>query len=269
MEERYLMVGEAAKRLGVSVRTLQHYDKIGLMAPSRQSEGGRRLYSDKDIVKLHQIISLKYLGFSLEQIKKKILNLESPDDVIRTLQAQESQVEQKIKSLTEVQKSIAALKEEIKEMNTVDWAKYAGIITLLRNKDENYWAIKHFKEKTIEMAANKFDTESARVFSVRMESLWDRVIVLIDAGKSESCKEAQIIAKEWWDMITGFTGGDMSILKDMMDFATESQSWKNERWKGKFEKIHGFIEKAFGIYFSENQIDINMEELEIDDSFKG
>ena len=56
----YMTVGEVAKKMGVTVRTLQYYDREGLFSPSAESEGGRRLYTDKDVVKLHQILSLKY-----------------------------------------------------------------------------------------------------------------------------------------------------------------------------------------------------------------
>ena len=61
----FMTVGQVAKKMGVTVRALQYYDKEGLLSPSAESEGGRRLYTDKDLVKLHQIISLKSLGFSL------------------------------------------------------------------------------------------------------------------------------------------------------------------------------------------------------------
>ena len=59
----YMTVGEVAKKMNVSVRTLQYYDKEGLFTPSAESEGGRRLYTDKDMIQLHQILSLKHLGF--------------------------------------------------------------------------------------------------------------------------------------------------------------------------------------------------------------
>jgi len=50
----FMTVGEVAKKLNTTVRTLQYYDKEGILAPSAESEGGRRLYTDKDIVKLYQ-----------------------------------------------------------------------------------------------------------------------------------------------------------------------------------------------------------------------
>ena len=67
--EGFMTVGELAKKMGITIRTLQYYDKEGLLSPSAESEGGRRLYTDKDIVLLHQILSLKSLGFSLKDIK--------------------------------------------------------------------------------------------------------------------------------------------------------------------------------------------------------
>ena len=84
----YMTVGEVAKKIGVTVRTLQYYDKEGLLSPSAESEGGRRLYTDKDLVTLHQIMSLKSLGFSLDDIKQRLIYLETPTDVANALTEQ-------------------------------------------------------------------------------------------------------------------------------------------------------------------------------------
>ena len=69
MRPEAIRVGELAKRTGVSVRTLHYYEEIGLLAPSWRSDAGYRLYADTDVVRLQQIMSLRHLGFSLEQIR--------------------------------------------------------------------------------------------------------------------------------------------------------------------------------------------------------
>ena len=79
--EGYMTVGQMAKKMDVTVRTLQHYDREGLLSPSAISDGGRRLYTDKDIIKLHQILSLKHLGFSLDDIKNRLVSLDTPQEV--------------------------------------------------------------------------------------------------------------------------------------------------------------------------------------------
>ncbi|MGG3925165.1 MerR family transcriptional regulator [Metabacillus fastidiosus] len=63
-----LTIGELAKQLGITIRTLRYYDKIGLLKPSDYKEGGHRLYSIEAIVRLQQIQSLKFIGLSLRDI---------------------------------------------------------------------------------------------------------------------------------------------------------------------------------------------------------
>jgi MerR family transcriptional regulator, thiopeptide resistance regulator len=62
-------VGELARRAGVSVRTLHHYEEIGLLAPSARTEAGHRLYAGAEVLRLQQIASLRSLGLSLGEIR--------------------------------------------------------------------------------------------------------------------------------------------------------------------------------------------------------
>src|SRR3954467_515981 len=64
-----LKVGELAKRAGLTVRTLHHYDEIGLLKPSLHTEAGHRLYTAGDVARLQQVISLRQLGFSLPEVR--------------------------------------------------------------------------------------------------------------------------------------------------------------------------------------------------------
>ena len=66
----------------MSVRTLHYYDKIDLLKPSLRLTNGYRLYSDKDLLKIQQIIALKFFGFELSQIK---LLLVKQDDIVENL----------------------------------------------------------------------------------------------------------------------------------------------------------------------------------------
>src|SRR4051794_35675747 len=79
-----LKVGELARRTGLTVRTLHHYDEIGLLRPSLRTEAGPRLYTGGDVARLQQVLSLRQLGFSLEEVRG-CLDREgfSPLEVIR------------------------------------------------------------------------------------------------------------------------------------------------------------------------------------------
>ena len=67
-------VGELASLTGLTVRTLHHYDEIGILKTSEYSSSGHRLYLEEDIIRLQQILPLKQLGISLEEIKDCLQN---------------------------------------------------------------------------------------------------------------------------------------------------------------------------------------------------
>ena len=124
----YMTVGEVAQKMGVTVRTLQYYDREGLLTPSAISEGGRRLYTDRDLIQLHQILSLKHLGFSLGDIKNRLIPLDTPEDVAKVLDEQATALREKLEDLTEALRELTALRTEVLQMKTVDFKKYADII---------------------------------------------------------------------------------------------------------------------------------------------
>ena len=70
MTDRALTVGQVADELGVTVRTLHHYDGIGLVRPSERSRAGYRLYSGADLERLQHVVVYRRLGFSLEEIAR-------------------------------------------------------------------------------------------------------------------------------------------------------------------------------------------------------
>ena len=70
--EKYYTTGEFAKKAGVTIRTIRYYDKKGLLKPDCRGENGYRLYRGNDFAKLQRILTLKYLGFPLENIGQTI-----------------------------------------------------------------------------------------------------------------------------------------------------------------------------------------------------
>ncbi|MEV8310965.1 MerR family transcriptional regulator [Streptomyces flavidovirens] len=69
MTERQMQIGEVAERTGLSLRTIRHYEEVGLVIPSARSKGGFRLYTDADVERLMVIRRMKPLDFSLEEMR--------------------------------------------------------------------------------------------------------------------------------------------------------------------------------------------------------
>ena len=105
-------VGQVAERSGVTVRTLHHYDEIGLLRPSRRSAAGYRLYTDDDLVRLQHVVVYRRLGFALEEVA---VLLDDPDaDVAAHLRRQRAAVMSRLGELTELVSAIdRALEAEV------------------------------------------------------------------------------------------------------------------------------------------------------------
>lgn len=85
-------VGELAKRAGLTVRTLHHYEELGLLSPSGRSEAGYRRYGEADVLRLHRVLALRDAGLSLKAIAP-LLDGEAPRLLAEVLQGQIEQIE--------------------------------------------------------------------------------------------------------------------------------------------------------------------------------
>ena len=254
MNEDYLTIGELAQKMDVTVRTLQYYDREGLLKPAAISKGGRRLYSTKDIVKLHQILSFKYLGFSLVEIKTKLFNLDTPQEVAAILNQQKSVIQEQIANLSEALEATIALSREVQEMNTVDFKKYAEIIELLRLGNKEYWVWKHFDNTITDHIKERFgdDPEAGlRIFSTYQEVL-DKLYVLKKQGVSPDSPECFMIAKQWWEMILEFTGGNLELLPELQKFNDKKDDWNNDL-AVKQKEVDNYLTAALEYYFKRIQ----------------
>ena len=208
----YMRVGEIAKKAGISINALRYYDKEGLLSPSSKSEGGYRLYTDQDMVRLIQIQTMKELGFTLSDIKKHLVSLDTPDDMVAALTEHEIAIEKRIEVLSESLKAIKALKDEVLQMQTMDFKKYAYILASLQLKNDSYWAIKHMDDDVLEHFCNHFDEDSALAFLETMRNFETEASQLYKAGVSPESEKGQAIAKAVMEMLIEVTGGDDNLL---------------------------------------------------------
>lgn len=236
--------------MDITVRTLQYYDKEGVLSPTTISDGGRRLYTDKDMVKLHQILSLKSLGFSLDEIKERLISLDTPVDVANALSKQAEAIKEQIQRLSGTLVDIENLQKEVLQIEKVDFKKYADIIVNLKMKNEEYWLIKHFDEKTLEHCRNHFNSYTAMKMMNTSKRLNNMALELSQNGVRPESEEGQVFAKEYWNMIIEFTGGNMSLLPQLMalDSAETEKEVKNIS-KDK-NNVSIFIGAALDVYLT-------------------
>ncbi|MEV8271969.1 MerR family transcriptional regulator [Microbacterium sp. NPDC077184] len=89
MDAEHRHIGDVAEETSLSLRTLRHYDEIGLIVPSARTEGGFRLYTDADVARIMVVRRMKPLGYSLEEMRDVLAVLDrlaedAADDGART-----------------------------------------------------------------------------------------------------------------------------------------------------------------------------------------
>ncbi|HHL0972355.1 TPA: MerR family transcriptional regulator [Bacillus cereus] len=109
-------IGEFAKRTGTSIRTLQYYDEIGLLKPGKNVSSGHRVYKGKDILELQKIVSLKVLGYSLEEIRVMLKMPSLNVNLKETLEQQRKAFEEKRRhievSIKALERTMVCLEED-------------------------------------------------------------------------------------------------------------------------------------------------------------
>lgn len=126
-QDGYYTSGEFAKKANVTIRTIRYYDKQGILKPSKVNEAGYRLYTDEDFGRLQKILSLKYLGFSLEEIVAMTIN-DEVEDIARSLDMQKELIQKRIRHLQMMEQTLADTSRMLETSKTMDWNSILNLI---------------------------------------------------------------------------------------------------------------------------------------------
>ncbi|ROR27244.1 DNA-binding transcriptional MerR regulator [Mobilisporobacter senegalensis] len=254
-EERYF-VGEIAKTTGLTVRTLQHYDNIGLLPVSGRTESGKRYYTKEDLISLEQIIFYKMLDFSLDEIKKKLIDGPTEIELKEILEQQEYLLLRKIEQLNTSFATIDASIKVIEAGRQPPFHVLLKFIKTLPGDDIFEWApSKVSKEQQEVMSGQMKDLYDVQKFYHKWKSLLIEATALLHSDISPSSREGQELAGQWWDMLIYISGGDVTKLEQI----DQSGAMNEEMLVGEkkmLEEANDFIQRAFDIYSKNNNIQL-------------
>jgi len=126
----YYSSGEFARMAQVSVRTIRFYDQKGLLKPSHVTPSGARFYTDSDFARLQQILLLKYLGFSLEDIRDMTIGESDSHFLLRSLQLQKKLVQDRLEQMQLVESAIDHTISALEQDHQVNWNDMLQLIHL-------------------------------------------------------------------------------------------------------------------------------------------
>lgn len=126
----YYTSGQFARMAQISVRTIRFYDQQNILKPSYVNESGARFYSDADFARLEQILLLKYLGFSLEDIRNMTVGDAEHHMLRNSLKLQLKLIQDRIEQLQMVEKAIQDTTEAIDMHQDINWSQMLNLIHL-------------------------------------------------------------------------------------------------------------------------------------------
>ncbi len=238
VDRKYYTTSQFAQKASVTARALRFYDKVGLLSPSKHTEAGHRLYSDRDLWSLQQILALKFLGFSLEEIK--VCLQKNPEHLQEALVMQKAMLREKRSQLDAVLRVIEKA-EELLKRNQRDWQSILiDVIQVIHREQDKAWVKKYLTEeqqqKLAEISQKSYSPETAQKLAVweenwteedqqRASQQWDAVFAelrrLVAERKDPTSVEGQALAKQHSDLIKQLTRGDADVE------AGVKQWWKN------------------------------------------
>jgi len=240
-------VQEFAKLAGVTVRALHHYDRLGLLKPSR-TDAGYRLYFLRDLERLEQIVALKFLGIPLKQIRAMFHR--GTKGISDSLRMQRRVLEEKRRFLDRAIRAIEEAERATAPGNRPDSAILKKIIEVIEMQDNMDWSRKYYSEE----AQAKID-ERKKLWSPENQERWTKewtdLFRDVEAalGEDPAGTKAQALAARWKKLVEGFTAGDPQITAGLAKMHQDRSNWpanmqqRMEPFSNK--KVWEFIQKAF------------------------
>lgn len=225
-------VKQLAEITDTSVQTLHHYDRIGLLKPSGHSAKGYRIYNEADLLKLQQIIALKFFGFELKQIKALLLG----EATIREhFMAQMSFLESKAKALNETSAALKNLIKELDDSSALPWQTIIDLIGVYRmgEKLEHSWVKKILTPKELKQFVQFEEGLKKRFSSSEKEQFhknWSSLVLEIEKSlKEDPAKDSSMaLAKKVMEQVNNLYGDEHANLRHVIWQKGFKQGHSNE-----------------------------------------
>lgn len=267
MEQGFYRTGQFARRARVSERTLRYYDRVGLLSPSHYTESGYRMYTDEDYPRLQQILGLKYLGFSLEEIQ--VFLQHGPRRFKDALSMQKAMMQERKAHLEKIIRTIEETERRLAE-NSHDWAPILHVIEVIQMTEKNEWVKKYFNAEQLQKlneisqasysAADQskiaewgqgWSEEDQRQADERWNAIYAEARRLADAGADPAGSEAQALAARQMALVGEFTHGDPGVtegLKKLWQNVGELPAGQSPFPKVLTDEQQAWLDRAVAIY---------------------
>jgi DNA-binding transcriptional MerR regulator len=243
-------VKEFADLTGVTVRTLQYYDKIGLLKPSAYTKNKHRLYQIDDLLRLQQILTFKHIGYGLAEIRRMV---HSPEfDALNSLKGQRTAIRDRIAQLEGIVKSIDGTIQALqsRDMQQLDWKLVRNVIAGVLASERWNWAGEYYTPAQRKLLRER-QTKVTPKQMTEWQQQWSEVMLgfqrVMDRKRDPLHPEAQRLAARADALIAAFTQGDKGLEQSLGRAYANYEAVPKDRRPFPLE-LQRFINKACTIY---------------------
>ena len=204
-----IQVGELAAAVGLTVRTLHHYDAIGLLVPAERSQSGRRLYAPDDVRRLYRIVALRRLGLGLAEISAL---LDSSPDLASAVRGHLQEVERQLELGRRLRVTLTRILDLLEEGHDPGREQFIDAIGVMIMSESYFTADQQERLAERRRALGKDGMAAA-------ERAWSELIEAVRAEQAAGTDPADPsmneLADRWRALIEQFTGGDDGIRQSL------------------------------------------------------
>lgn len=245
-------VKELAEITGTSVQSLHHYDRIGLLKPSGHSAKGYRLYNEADLLRLQQIIALKFFGFGLKQISSLLTGKTTREHFV----AQASFLESKAKALYETSAALKNILLEIDDSSQLPWQSIINLIEVYRmsEKLEHPWVKKILNPEELKQFV-QFEEGLKKRFNstekAQFHESWASLVLEIEKRLNDDPAETSSmdLAKRVMDLINNLYSEEHASLRKVIWDKGFKEGHAQEHSMSK--EMVTWLDKAIFAYYSQ------------------
>ncbi|MFG2053953.1 MerR family transcriptional regulator [Micromonospora sp. NPDC048930] len=239
-------IGELCRRTGLTVRTLHHWDHVGLLRPSARTSSGHRLYAERDVDRLYRIVALRELGLPLETIGVLLDRTGTGGPELAELLGEHlAHVERQLAALGGLRDRLAALVPAVRAAGgatSVDLLALIEEVTRVDDTIRNYFT----EEQLAALAQRREQLGEDAIRGVQEE--WPRLIAQVqaelDAGTDPADPRVRALAKRWMELLEAFHGGDPGLRDSLYRMQAENSAEIAQQFGGPSPALIDYVQRA-------------------------
>ncbi|MFE8699688.1 MerR family transcriptional regulator [Cytobacillus sp. FJAT-54145] len=224
-KEHVFTIGEFGKRARITVRTLRFYEQLGLLTPTEQNSSGHKLYGLKELAKLQQIQSLKFIGYSLQEIKEILKDdTEAIFELERSLPLQHKLLIEKRDELNRAIEAVERVQCMITEGKPITWKVLASLLYQIEHEEDlKEWMKEYLSDEAVSQIFS-LPKEQRKQMDMEMVDILATVKKLMKEDASPKSPEAFNVLIKITELATKHVEDKEELAKELEKLQELSES---------------------------------------------